>query len=234
MSVLLIGGLDPLGRAGLLADLQACAGFDTYAVCSVLTAQDDERVSAMLTPSESFAAQLASVFAANEIIAVKTGWLGNEEQVEILLSCLPRQALLVVDTLFHTSSGFSVYGDDVRAPTYQRLLKRADLITPNIPEAEALIAAPISDPVEALSVLRGQGLASLLLKGGHVDGEVCCDTLFKADGSLEFFRHTRVAGLHRGTGCRLASGIAARLGSGQSMEAAIQGSSAWLQGWLRR
>ena len=230
MSLLLIGGLDPLGRAGLLADLQACraAGVQPNVLCTALTAQDDERCSSQAVAPSFLAEQLEMVLVCAAPQVVKTGWIANEEQLEVLLTLLPEQTKLLVDPLLCTSSGTRVYSGDLTSGLYPELLRRADLLLPNLNEAAELLGAPIEDIAEAASALRAMGIKRLLLKGGHGEGESITDLFMDDEGGLRFMRHDRSPGQHRGTGCRLASSLAARLSCGASYEEASVAAVAWL------
>ena len=230
MNLLFVGGLDPLGRAGLLVDRRIAEGLgcSSVTVCSAVTAQDDHRAMAEPVSIDLFTEQLAVAFASSPSTVVKTGWLASAEQVDALLAVLPSALPLVVDPLLGTSSGLRVYGDDPRGPAYRRLMARADLLTPNLPEAEALLGRPVDDPAEAASAIRLLGARAVLIKGGHGSGDQLTDLLLHGDGDVLLLRHERLPGRHRGTGCRLAAGVAARLARGQELEDALRGSTDFL------
>ena len=213
MSVLLIGGLDPLGRSGLLADLEGCRswGVSPQMVCTALTAQDDHHCSVEPVSASFVAQQLEVVLTQMQPLVVKTGWLANTEQLEAILAGLPETVTLVVDPLLMTSSGRTVFQGSCQSEPYRRLLRRADLVLPNRDEAEALLGAPVHDVTEAASALLASGIKRVLLKGGHAPGARITDLFMDADGGVRFLQHDRIPGRHRGTGCRLASALAARL-----------------------
>ena len=230
MSVLLIGGLDPLGRAGILADLEACraAGVRAQVVCTALTAQDDSKCLSQSIPAPLLAEQLKLVLGQAQPRVVKTGWIDNEEQLKVLLELLPSGLKLVVDPLLATSSGKRVFSGDIHGPLYTSFLRRADLLMPNLIEAAEILGAEIDDVTEAASALKARGIQRLVLKGGHAEGEQITDLFMDADGGLRFLRHERLPGSHRGTGCRLASSLAAHLCAGASYEDATVHAVAWL------
>ena len=230
MTVVCIGGLDPLGRAGLIVDHAACAdvGVDALLVCTALTAQDDESCLVKAVEPRFFADQLRVVFRAHSAVVVKVGWLTGEAQLEVLLDLLPVDARLVVDPLMHTSSGVEVYRDDLKSDLYRSYIRRSDLFTPNLIEAQAWLGSSSVDAADLASGLQMNGARRVLLKGGHSDGESVDDFFLDDDGSSRIFRHERYSGVHRGTGCRLASAVAARLSQGVGYERSIADSIEWL------
>jgi hydroxymethylpyrimidine/phosphomethylpyrimidine kinase len=234
MTVLLIGGLDPLGRSGVIADVQAVhsAGGEAFVVCTALTAQDDHGGHVDPVDPVFFAKQLVPCFDQGDVRVVKTGWLANDAQIEALLDALPASAQLVVDPILKTTSGLRVYCGDWASGVYMKLLARADLLTPNLLEATQLLGAPLSDVTEAASSLQRLGPQRILLKGGHGEGDMLTDVFLDADGSLAFWKHSRVPGSHRGTGCRLASFVAAQVSQGSDYENACSRAVAWLNARL--
>ena len=231
MSLLCIGGLDPLGRAGLLADRQACQAFGVEAqvVCSALTAQDDASGAVYPVDPAFFAEQLRVVLRAARPQVVKVGWLSDEAQVTELLRQVGDEVELIIDPLLRTSSGVRVYESDWSAPSYARLLARADLLTPNLVEARELVGGTTLDPVELGSRLQQLGARRVLVKGGHGEGDVLEDVLIDRDGGPHFYRHPRVPGHHRGTGCRLASACGARRSQGATYIQAVTDAVRWLE-----
>ncbi len=236
MSLVLIGGLDPLGRAGLLADLEACRawGVSPQVVCTALTAQDDKHCAVEPVPSSFVTQQLEVVLSQTQPLVVKTGWVATIEQLEAILSWLPETVKLIVDPLLVTSSGRTVFAGSCQSEPYQRFLSRADLVLPNLDEAKAILGAPIDDVTEAASALCARGIKRLLLKGGHAPGALITDLFMDQDGGIRFLRHDRIPGRHRGTGCRLASALAARLSTGGSFEEASVAAVRWLNEQLSR
>ena len=165
MSLLCIGGLDPLGRAGLLADRQACQAFGVEAqvVCSALTAQDDASCAVYPVDPAFFSEQLRVVLRTARPQVVKVGWLSDEAQVTELLRQVGDEVELIIDPLLRTSSGVRVYQSDWSAPSYARLLARADLLTPNLVEARELVGGTTHDPVELGSRLQQLGARRVLV-----------------------------------------------------------------------
>ena len=230
MTVLCVGGLDPLGRAGLIVDHSACAAFGVNAliVCTALTAQDDESCLVRAVDANFLAEQLRVVFRLHDQLVVKVGWLAGEAQLRVLLELLPDSTPLIVDPLMRTSSGIEVYCDDFTSDLYRHYIQRSDLFTPNLIEAQQWLGTSSSDPSELASSLQLRGASRVLLKGGHSDSDCIDDFFIDHDGSSRIFRHERYPGHHRGTGCRLASAVAARLSQGIDYEQAIADSIDWL------
>jgi len=230
MTVVCVGGLDPLGRAGLIADRSACSALGVHAVvvCTALTAQDDESCLVHVVDAGFLADQLKVVFRSSSKLVVKVGWLAGEPQLKVLLELLPGDAELIVDPLMRTTSGVEVFSGDMSGELYQRYIERSDLFTPNLIEAKRWLTASSSDAAELASSLQLRGASRVLLKGGHSDSDCIDDFFIDHDGSLRIFRHERYPGHHRGTGCRLASSVAARVSQGCEYEHAVAMSIEWL------
>ena len=230
MTVVCVGGLDPLGRAGLIADRSACSAVGVHAVvvCTALTAQDDESCLVQVVDAGFLADQLQVVFRSSSKLVVKVGWLAGESQLKVLLELLPDDAELIVDPLMRTTSGVEVFSGDMSGELYQRYIERSDLFTPNLVEAKRWLTASSSDAAELASSLQLRGASRVLLKGGHSDSDCIDDFFIDHDGGLRIFRHDRYPGHHRGTGCRLASSVAARVSQGCEYEHAVAMSIEWL------
>jgi len=156
-----------------------------------------------------------------EVRAIKVGMVGNRAiaaEIAALLEARPRLPL-VVDPVLAASSGAKLFegsSSDAR-DAYLRLAKGA-VLTPNVAEAEALLGGKLEEPLMAAALL-GEGASAVLLKGGHLPGHPT-DFLFQRDGE-ERFSAPRIAAVARGTGCRLASAIAAGLARGLSVREAV-------------
>lgn len=241
-AVLCIGGLDPAGRAGLLADARAVEAQGVRAICvaSALTFQSSRRVDGFVpVDPDVLARQLATVLRDEPVRAVKIGQLGAPENVAVVLEALQllsaNPPALVVDTPLISSSGAALFPLENARADYAPLFAAATLVTPNAPEAALLSGADgIAGRRELEAAALSLGAPAVLLKGGHVDGPVVTDVLLLADGARQSWSSNRLPGSFRGTGCRLASAIAGRLASGETLEAAVGEGRAWLQGWLER
>ncbi|MBY6120469.1 hydroxymethylpyrimidine/phosphomethylpyrimidine kinase [Mameliella alba] len=225
MTVLLIDGMDSSGGAGLLRDgaTLGAMGVPYRVAVTAVTAQSDIRVSAVQpVQPEVVAAQIA---AAEDVAAVKIGMLGTAAIAGAVADALPA-APLVLDPVLVSSSGYRLLDAVGQAILIARLLPRAALVTPNLPELQALgraLGQPAGRAVpEIARALLAHGCGAVLVKGGHAeDGEVCEDLLFRDAGAPVAYRAPRLPGSLRGTGCQLASAIAGGLSRGRPLEAAV-------------
>jgi len=218
-AVLLIGGTDSSGGAGLVRDLRTLGELDTAALCAVtaVTAQTNEalRAACAMTP-ELVRAQIEAAFATCPIGAVKIGMLANAAIVQAVAEALaPHPNVpVVLDPVLLSTSGSELLHEAGRRVLMERLLGSVTLLTPNIAEAAALLgcraAASEAQALEQAQQLLSRGARAVLLKGGHASGHESVDLLLSAQG-LERLSAPRVAATLRGTGCALASAIAAHL-----------------------
>ncbi len=228
--VLVVAGLDPTGGAGLVADLEAlaAAGARGWAVAAALTAQGPRGARAFEPVSEAMLlAQLDALLEGRERPrAVKTGMLGSAALARALANRLAapplRRVPLVVDPVLAASSGASLFDAGGLSPGEALLpvLTRAWLATPNLPELALLTGDDVSTDDGAARAARRLPSRAVLVKGGHREGP-------PVDLLVEGRRLTRIAGRRRretarGTGCRLASAIAAGLAAGASLETAVR------------
>lgn len=219
-SVLVIGGTDSSGGAGLARDLTALAHLGTRALCAVtaVTAQSDWAVNAVhVIPAELVRAQITAALATCTVRAIKIGMLATRATVEAVADTLPPpgRVPLVLDPVLAASSGAALLDAPGRTALRELLLARATVLTPNIPEAAALLAQPLAQ-TEAELVSQGRALLALgaqavLLKGGHAAGAEATDLLFESDAAPRRLSAPRLLATRRGTGCTLASAIAAAL-----------------------
>jgi hydroxymethylpyrimidine/phosphomethylpyrimidine kinase len=231
--VLCIGGLDPAGRAGLLADARAVEvmGARPLCVAAALTHQSSLRVDGT-TPvaPEVLRAQLLPLLRDEPIAAVKLGMIGSAVNAAVIAELAPAVPL-VVDTPLVSSSGAPLLPGHEMHEAYARLLARATLVTPNGPEVFLLADRASGDRDAALEAAASLGAKAVLVKGGHFDGARVVDVLV-ADGERTSFESPRVEGRFRGTGCRLAAAIAARLAERDPLEEAIRTARDWLRARL--
>lgn len=226
---LTIAGVDPSGGAGILADVRTFAdfGFDGAAAITSLTFQNPQRVyGAIHQTGEIVRSQILPLLDVYTIAAVKTGMLPTKDVVMAVAELFAEDKLPapVVDPVMVATSGGKLMEDDVLQVLMERLMPRARLVTPNIPEAERLTEMSISDEQsmrDAASKIRAMGPRAVLVKGGHLSGDDAIDVLDN-EGVVTVFRETRVpnADVH-GTGCRLSAAIAAELGRGSPLEEAV-------------
>lgn len=239
--VLTIAGSDSGGGAGIQADLLTMTALGAYGttVLTCVTAQNLAGVSsvAALSPAE-VAAQLEAVLTGFPVAAAKTGMLYSREIIDLVADRVERGGFppLVVDPVMVATSGARLLREDAVAGYLERLLPRAALMTPNLDEAAVLLGRPVAgeadmnDCARALFDLCG---CPVLLKGGHLAGDPV-DLLW--DGREAYlWAGARIGGVNsHGTGCRLSAGIAARLGAGDSLPAAVAASRAHLRDALAR
>jgi len=225
VSVLSIAGSDSGGGAGVQADLKTFAAHRVHGLTAIaaLTAQNTRAVTAIHAPDGAFLDhQLAALFDDFRIEAIKIGMLATVDAIETVAAALRRHAArqVVIDPVMIASSGAALLPVEAVAALRTQLLSLADVLTPNLPEAEVLLGARIRDQrdmPEAAQALRRLGSRAVLLKGGHLplDSESAelLDLYCDADETLRF-THPRLAVEGHGTGCTLSSAIAANLALG--------------------
>lgn len=243
-AALSIAGSNSSAGAGLQADLKTFSALGVYGATAVtaVTAQNTKGVFAVHNvPPDMISAQIAAVFSDLSIRAVKTGMLGGEAGVLAAAGGLEQWARgvpIVVDPVMVSTSGRALLEKGAEAALVARLFPLAALITPNLLEAAALLnlqpAANESEVREQAARLLGLGPRAVLIKGGHATGGEATDFFF--DGSkFRAYSAPRIATENtHGTGCTLASAIAAFLVKGLTMEDAIAQAKAYLQGAIER
>ncbi len=236
---MIVAGSDSGGGAGIQADIKAVSALGAFGATAItaLTAQNTLGVQGVMPVAPDFIRQQMDVVLGDlGTDCVKTGMLHDAEVVRAVVDGLEagaRGVPLVVDPVMVSQTGARLLQDSALAALVEHLLPRATLITPNLPEAETLLGAPIPDaeamPDAARALQRMTG-AAVLLKGGHLQGDVLFDVL-QHPGGCRVFRHRRIPTRHtHGTGCTLASAISAGLAQGLPLEqAVIRGRSYLLQ-----
>lgn len=235
-TVLTIGGSDSSGGAGVPADIKTITAHDLFAtsVIASITIQNSQGVKTAYDLEEKVVAeQLRTLLEDVKPAAVKTGMLGNEEIVEGVARLLKRFRTrhLVVDPVIRASSGAPLLSDEGVAVLKTRLLPLAEVVTPNLPEAEALSGIRIrtrEDRRRAAREILKTGARYVLIKGGH-DKKNADDWLFDAHRSWVFHaERLKNENLH-GTGCALASAIACGLAKGLPVPGAVENAKAFVQ-----
>ena len=217
--VIVIGGTDSSGGAGLSRDIATLTelGCEARPLVTAVTAQTDLAVHAVAAISpDHVAQQLSSALATGPVSAIKTGMLHSRETVLAVAEVLADFATipLVIDPVLASSSGTPLLDLDGIAAIKTHLLPLCTLVTPNLPEARMLTGNEHPE-LQAKALLK-LGAAAVLVKGGHGDGEMSIDRLFQSDLPAAEFAAPRLNTSLRGTGCMLASAIAANLGLGKS------------------
>ena len=225
-AVLVIAATDSSGGAGLTRDVRVLTDFSADALCAItaVTAQSDSRVSAVHhIPPQIIRAQIDAAFATRRVGAIKIGMLGTCATVEAVVESLAAAASvpIVLDPVLVASSGGVLLDAEGRAAMRERLFPRVMLITPNIPEAAALLDEDVATServlIEQARRLLALGPQAVLLKGGHMAGEEAVDLLISGNHGLQRIASARLHATSRGTGCALASAISAGLASGTSL-----------------
>lgn len=224
-TVLTIAGSDSGGGAGIQADLKAINAMGAHgaSVITAITAQNSRTVSAVFTlPDDIVEQQIDAVMTDLRPVVVKLGMLGNARMVSLVNRKLRewKPGKIVLDPVMIASSGASLLEESAVDALKELLIPIADLITPNWDETGALINAQprgLQDIQRIVISLQRLGARSILIKGGHLKGEDVVDTLY-ADGEYTQFTHPRIADAEgHGTGCALASAIAAGLALGKTL-----------------
>ncbi len=238
---LTIAGSDSGAGAGIQADLKTFAAHGVYGTCAItaVTAQNTLGVTAadVLRP-DLVRAQIAAVASDLAPHAAKTGMLASAAVVETVAEAVAELGIpfLVVDPVMIAKSGASLLDESALNALRNRLLPVAHVVTPNIPEAEALTGLTIRtdhDRQEAARRLVGLGARAAIVKGGHLATSDIVDLLFDGQDFAEF-RHERIPGRHtHGTGCTFAAAIAAHLAQGRRLEEAVPLAQYYVAGAIR-
>lgn len=242
--VLIIAGSDSSGGAGIQADIKAVTVLGGYAATAItaLTVQNTKGVSAVHgAPLVIVSGQIAAVLDDIGADAIKTGMLATAEVIDTVITALDEAGAelipLIVDPVMVASSGARLIADSAVEALKTKLIRRATLVTPNVPEAEALTGIKIED-VEgqqaAGEALLKLGARAALIKGGHLDGPQVIDVLVTRNG-MRIFSRPRIRTRHtHGTGCTLASAIAALVAQGAPLDRAVEEAGDYLHEAIRR
>jgi hydroxymethylpyrimidine/phosphomethylpyrimidine kinase len=241
INALTIAGTDPSGGAGIQADLKTFSALGAYG-CSVITAlvaQNTRGVQSVYRIEPDFvAAQLDSVFSDVRIDTTKIGMLAETDIVEAVAERLRRYQVqnVVLDTVMLAKSGDPLLSPDAVVALREHLLPQVSLITPNLPEAAALLEAPHArneqEMLEQGRALLALGCEAVLMKGGHLENAESPDWLFTRDGATCFTApriHTKNT---HGTGCTLSAALAALRPRHPDWAATVAHAKAWLSAAL--
>ena len=235
---LTIAGTDSGGGAGVFADLKTFEAHGVWGTAAVVavTAQNTLGVQAFeVLPAALVRAQVESVAGDIGVDAAKTGMLATAELVGAVAAAVRDHLAgvpLVVDTVFVSKHGDSLLADDAVAALREELLPLAALVTPNLPEAGALVGFAVDTREameEAARLLVAAGAGAALVKGGHLAGGDSPDCLVVAGGPARWLEGRRVPGRHtHGTGCTLAAACAAGLARGAPLATAVPAAKAFV------
>ena len=238
---LTIAGSDSGGGAGIQADLKTFSALGVYgaSVIAALTAQNTKGVTGIHdVPAAFVAAQIDAVFSDLDVRATKIGMLSQPAVIEAVAAGLVRHRadMVVLDPVMVATSGDRLLAPEAVESLKTKLVPHALVITPNLPEAAAMLDEPIAEDEAAM---RGQaerlmrlGPGAVLIKGGHAEGADSVDLLLDANG-LERFAAPRLATRNtHGTGCTLSSAIAAGLAKGLDLRHAAAAAKAYVSAAL--
>jgi hydroxymethylpyrimidine/phosphomethylpyrimidine kinase len=228
--VLIVAGSDSGGGAGIQADIKTVTVLGGFAMTAVtaLTAQNTEGVSAIHeVPPDFVAQQMRVVLGDIGADCIKIGMLHRPDAIEAVAAVLDAEAAgvpVVVDPVMVAKGGAALLAPEAMNSLKEHMVPGAAVLTPNLPEAEALTGLVIAD-VDAMkqagAALLALGPDAVLLKGGHLEGEVLTDLLF-TEGGIQAFEGPRITTTStHGTGCTLASAVAAGLAQGMGMIDAV-------------
>jgi hydroxymethylpyrimidine/phosphomethylpyrimidine kinase len=234
---LTIAGSDSSGGAGIQADLKTFAAFGVYgaSVITALTAQNTLGVTAIHhVPTEFVTAQMDAVFSDLDVKAVKIGMVADGAVIDAIIADLDRWSAkqLVLDPVMVATSGDRLLAPEAVDALRIKLIPHAGIITPNLPEAAALLNESVAETEVDIErqgkLLLAMGCEAVLIKGGHGKGTESVDYLFSANGVVAF-RSPRIATKNtHGTGCSLSSAIAAGLAKGDALETAVKNAKTYV------
>lgn len=241
---LTIAGSDSGGGAGIQADLKTFSALGVYgaSVITAITAQNTRAVTGIEAISaDMVAAQIDAVFDDLAINAVKIGMVGGADVIEAVAERLRhhltrRPVPVVLDPVMIAKSGDALLPDAAISAMVTGLFPLASLLTPNLPEAAALLSLPPARTENEMrqqgQALRAKGVAHVLMKGGHATSDICTDLLVGPQAQTFSAPRQYTKNTH-GTGCTLSSAIAAGLAQGLSLPQAVDRAHGWLQGAIR-
>jgi hydroxymethylpyrimidine/phosphomethylpyrimidine kinase len=234
---LTIAGSDSSGGAGIQADLKSFAALGVYgaSVITALTAQNTQGVAGIhQVPAEFVTAQIDAVFSDLAVGAVKIGMVAHPPVMDAIAAGLRRWSPkhVVLDPVMVATSGDRLLAAEAVGALRTRLIPLASVITPNLPEAAALLDEPMAHDPAAIEDqgrrLLALGCAAVLIKGGHGDSPESTDYLCTPSGSVALSAKRVATRNTHGTGCSLSSAVAAGLAKGEGMESAVRNAKVWL------
>ena len=234
---LTIAGSDSSGGAGIQADLKSFAALGVYgaSVITALTAQNTTGVSGIhQVPAQFVTAEIDAVFSDLAVGAVKIGMVADLAVIDAIAAGLKRWSPkhIVLDPVMVATSGDRLLAAEAVDALRKKLVPLASVITPNLPEAAALLDEPVAESDAAVKDqgqrLLALGCRAVLIKGGHGQGAESTDYWFDGDRAITLAAPRVATKNTHGTGCSLSSAIAAGLAKGEGMETAIRHAKAWI------
>jgi hydroxymethylpyrimidine/phosphomethylpyrimidine kinase len=232
-----VAGSDSGGGAGIQADLKTFSALGVYgaSVITALTAQNTKGVTAIHdVPAEFVAAQIDAVFSDLDVSAVKIGMVSQRGVIETIAAGLARwrRSRVVLDPVMIATSGDKLLAPDAVDVLRRVLMPLALVVTPNLPEAAALLDAPVAHTEIAMREqgerLLALGARAVLLKGGHADGAESVDLLIEPTAFTRLAADRIATANTHGTGCTLSSAIAAGLAKGLSLAEAVRAAKTYV------
>jgi hydroxymethylpyrimidine/phosphomethylpyrimidine kinase len=234
---LTIAGSDSSGGAGIQADLKTFAALGVYgaSVITALTAQNTNGVSGIhAVPADFVTAQIDAVFSDLQVDAVKIGMAAELATIDAIVEGLTRWSPkhVVLDPVMVATSGDRLLAAEAVDALRTKLMPRASLVTPNLPEAAALLDEAVASSESAIERqgkrLLALGCRAVLIKGGHGEGAESIDYLVSSGGTIALAAPRVATKNTHGTGCSLSSAIAAGLAKGEDLESAVRNAKTWI------
>jgi len=234
---LTIAGSDSSGGAGIQADLKTFAALGVYGASAItaLTAQNTKGVTGIhAVPAEFVTAQIDAVFSDLDVGAVKIGMVAQAASIDAIAAALSRwkPGHIVVDPVMVATSGDRLLAAEAVEALRTKLMRSASVITPNLPEAAALLDEPIARSEAEIESqgrrLLGFGCRAVLIKGGHGEGTESIDYLVTANTTIALAAPRVATRNTHGTGCSLSSAVAAGLAKGDDLETAARNAKSWI------
>ncbi len=229
--VLIVAGSDSGGGAGIQADIKTVTALGGFAMTTItaLTAQNTEGVHGIHeVPPDFVSQQMEAIFEDLGADCVKIGMLHRPDIIDAVVGALDKYAVgipVVVDPVMIAKGGASLLEDAAITALKERMIPKAYILTPNLPEAEALAnrqGSAAADAEALANELMAYGPQAVLLKGGHRDGAMVLDLLVTASGAVQRFENARIETVHtHGTGCTLSSAIATGLAQNRDLASAV-------------
>ena len=239
-TALTVAGSDPSGGAGIQADLKTFSALGVYGMSAVtaLTAQNTTGVTGVhLAPAPFVGQQIETVFADVRVNALKIGMIATADIAGAIADTLAGISVkppIIVDPVMVAKGGAKLLDPSAVATLVTRILPLANIVTPNLPEAAALLDAEVAttpnDMVAQGQALLGLGPKAVLLKGGHLSGDTSPDLLVTSTETHWFeSRRVHTQNTH-GTGCTLSAAITAKLATGMPLVKAVESAKTYVQG----
>ncbi|APO51800.1 bifunctional hydroxymethylpyrimidine kinase/phosphomethylpyrimidine kinase [Bradyrhizobium diazoefficiens] len=234
---LTIAGSDSSGGAGIQADLKTFAALGVYGASAItaLTAQNTRGVTGIhAVPADFVTAQIDAVFSDLDVGAVKIGMVARAASIDAIAAALahwkPRH--VVLDPVMVATSGDRLLASEAVEALRMRLTPLASVITPNLPEAAALLGEPAAASEAGIEGqgrrLLALGCRAVLIKGGHGEGAESIDYLVTSESTIALAAPRVATKNTHGTGCSLSSAVAAGLAKGETLEQAVRNAKAWI------